>query len=368
VTLFLPDWSNNNWGGPSWSAAGQAAALAACAEVIREGYAGIIHKVSEGDDFADPYWQPVRDWCNANGVPVMGYAYVRVGDAAGQAQTFVANGGGSNAMLDFEANSGDISNFWAVVNAFNAAGVNIALSYIPHWYWQQIGSPDLTGVPGLISSAYDYEGNYASTEYDESGGDNGAGWTGYGGANPVIWQFTDGALMAGISADANAFRGALADLQELFGAVTAPPAPPPAPPTPEVQVTQPQDVLNDQQGVDQNGNPEWWNVVYGRSDAVFGQLVTNPQKGPWNEPYPNGVTELKDSQGNTLAPGGVWDHGAHAVLAAEALSFRYVDSTGRRVDLQSMLMAFWELFLATHTPEQVASVITLASTPRQATS
>ncbi|MFI5781977.1 hypothetical protein [Nocardia sp. NPDC051570] len=60
----------------------------------------------------------------------------------------------------------------------------------------QIGSADLSQVPGLISSAYPDGTGYASQIYENAGGDSGTGWTSYGGATPVIWQFTDSANWA----------------------------------------------------------------------------------------------------------------------------------------------------------------------------
>ncbi|GFG74674.1 GH25 family lysozyme [Mycobacterium botniense] len=215
MTLYGVDLSNNNWGGQP-----AAAIVSALNEIISEGFTWIEHKVSEGNYYRDPYWPTVWQWAQQTGNLVVGYHYVTTDDPAQQAQTYLANdpsNGAAPCMLDFEANSGDITNFWAVWNAFVAAGVNMRLSHIPHWYWQQIGSPDLSGVVGLVSSAYYEEGNYASTEYADAGGDNGQGWTGYGGATPVIWQFTDAALVAGMSVDANAFRGSVDDLRSLLG-------------------------------------------------------------------------------------------------------------------------------------------------------
>ena len=211
MTLYGPDLSNNNWNNTGEIAGW----LDDCFH--REGFAFMEHKVSEGNYYRDPYWPVVRDWCKANNVPCIGYHYVTTNDANQQAQKFVDNGGGRVAMLDFEANSGGIGNFWAVVNAFNAHGVEVTLSYIPHWYWQQIGSPSLNGVPGLISSSYFGRGTFASTEYENAGGDSGAGWNPYGGASPVIWQFSDGGIIDGKSVDVNAFRGSINDLLPLFG-------------------------------------------------------------------------------------------------------------------------------------------------------
>lgn len=110
-------------------------------------------------------------------------------------------------------------------------------------------------------------------------------------------------------------------------------------------MTDAQAVLDNEQGV-QNGTPLWFMVVYGRYLATFQSLINNPQKGEWNEPYPSGITKLVDNQGNVLPAGGVWDHGAHDVLSAEQLAWRYKDSTNTVVDLQSMLMVFWEYLLA----------------------
>lgn len=210
MTLFGPDVSNNNF-------RSTAAAIDFVSRLAGEGFSFIEQKVSEGSGYRDPYWAPIRDWCAANHFPCIGYHYVRTGDPDAQAANWVANGGGPFAMLDFEDGSGDIANFWAVINAFNRAGVEIALSYIPHWYWERIGSPDLSGVPGLISSSYFGAGNYASALYP---GAHGAGWQPYGGATPAIWQFTDGALVAGLSVDCNAFEGTLDQLIALLKGTT----------------------------------------------------------------------------------------------------------------------------------------------------
>ncbi|TDH56706.1 hypothetical protein E2F47_06135 [Mycobacterium eburneum] len=237
VTLYGPDLSNNNWNSTSEIAGW----LDDCFE--REGYSWMEHKVSQGSGYRDPFWPTVRDWCAANDVPCIGYHYVDTSNPATQAECFKANGGGSSVMLDFEDGSGDITNFWAVVNAFNAAGITVRLSYLPHWYWQNIGSPDLAGVPGLVSSSYYETGTYGSIEYADAGGDAGPGWASYGGATPVIWQFSDGAVIDGKSVDANAFKGQLADLQALLGGtVTAPQPNPPAIPKPADEPTQESEV------------------------------------------------------------------------------------------------------------------------------
>lgn len=185
------------------------------AEVKREGFEFVFAKVSEGSYYQDPTWPGFRDAARANGLIVAGYHYVTLDDPAAQARTFVDHLGDRTVpvMLDFEANSGGISNFWAVVNAINALGLQVALSYIPHWYWQQIGSPDLSQVPGLIASNYVAGSGDASNLYP---GDQSGYWAGYGGRSVDILQFTDAASVAGQSVDADAFRGTAAELNALL--------------------------------------------------------------------------------------------------------------------------------------------------------
>jgi hypothetical protein len=214
MTLYGPDTSNNNFTSPG-------AATAFVAQLPGQGFSWIEQKVSEGNYYSDPYWPVIRDWCAANNFPCIGYHYVSTDNPASQARNWLANDGGRYAMLDFEANSGDISNFWAVVDAFDAVGVTVTLSYIPQWYWRQIGSPDLTGVPGLIASSYVGGTGYASSLYP---GDGSGYWAPYGGATPALLQFTSTAQIGSLSVDCNAFDGTLDQLIALLqgGTMTTP--------------------------------------------------------------------------------------------------------------------------------------------------
>jgi lysozyme len=212
MTLYGIDISNNQ--GPNIS----------MQEVKNEGFAWVEAKVSEGNYFQDSTWPGYRDAANACGLAIIGYHYaISSCSPASQVQAFVNNGGGKSVMIDFEANSGSISDYWNLVNAFNAAGVEVVLTYIPRWYWSgSMGGGDLSKVPGLVSSSYFGTGSPASTLYNNAGGDGGNGWNVYGGGTPSVWQFTDGALVAGYSVDANAFKGTQDQLNTLLGL-----APPP---------------------------------------------------------------------------------------------------------------------------------------------
>jgi len=223
MSLYGIDTSNNNFSDVS-----QVAPL--IQEAVREGFSWVEAKVSQGSSFRDGYWVATLEACNAAGIPCIGYHYLDTSDPAAQAECFTSNGGGTVAMFDVEAGAGDIGNYWAVVQAFNAAGVQVTTSYIPNWFWNEIGSPDLSAVTGLISSAYPTTASgYASTLYENAGGASGEGWDSYGGCTPAIWQFTDAGIVGGYSLDCNAFEGSLEELTALL--TGAPPVTPPPNPT-----------------------------------------------------------------------------------------------------------------------------------------
>lgn len=209
--LYGVDLSNNNWGGRP-----PAAIVPTLDEIVREGFSFVEHKVSEGNYFVDRYWPTVLAWGRSTGNIVVGYHYVTTNDPAQQANTYLSNVGDRSVpcMLDFEYGGGSIANFFAVWDAFAAAGVNMRLSYIPRWYWQRIGSPDLSRVVGLVASSYVNGTGYASVLYPGSGW---PGWNPYGGATPVILQFTARAQVAGLVCDADAFRGSLPELRTVLG-------------------------------------------------------------------------------------------------------------------------------------------------------
>ncbi len=204
-TIFGPDISNNN-------------GVVDLDRVKAEGFEFVWAKVSEGTSFRDTYWPRTRDWAREIGLILAGYHYIRESDPNRQADLFVDQLGDKSiaAMLDFEEGGGGIDNFWAVLHAIEARGVHVALSYIPRWYWERIGKPDLSRVPGLIQSSYVEGTGYASVLYP---GDDSIRWAAFGGRQPDILQFTDRALIAGKTLDANAFRGTPDQLRTLLGLI-----------------------------------------------------------------------------------------------------------------------------------------------------
>ena len=93
------------------------------------------------------------------------------------------------------------------------------LLYIPRWYWQQIGSPSLAGLPPLWSSRY--PDNVVGTLADEWADVPAHFWNGYGGLDVLLLQFTSSARIAGYQPlDASAFRGTRAQLAARMGGQT----------------------------------------------------------------------------------------------------------------------------------------------------
>jgi hypothetical protein len=105
------------------------------------------------------------------------------------------------------SSSPSVADILGFASALRSQGGTVHLVYLPRWYWQALGSPDLTPLEraGLhvISSNY--------TTYSDSG----PGWAGYGGVSPVIWQFTDAYHLNGFDVDMNAYPGTVAELTAL---------------------------------------------------------------------------------------------------------------------------------------------------------
>ena len=257
-TLLYPDCSNNNW-------ASIADAVNFVNQLTAQGFAGMCHKVSEGNYYEDPYWPAVLQACQQNDIPCLGFHYLTTDDPASQIQTWWAAGGGGNCMFDFEANSGTFANYQSVAASFTAAGITVNVGYIPQWYWESVGGGDLSGVPHLVSSAYPDGAGYASTVYANSGGDSGDGWVSYGNATPTCWQFTDSASICGISpVDCNAFKGTPEELAAIFNGGTV------------TQAEDVQDIQTQLRGPDLAGWPQLAGHTVVDALAVIGEKLGIP--------------------------------------------------------------------------------------------
>jgi hypothetical protein len=178
------------------------------AQCRREGVEFIFIKSTEGAGFVDPAFAANLAEARAAGMLVAAYHYVR-SDATAAAQ--VANVArvvpkDVPVIPDVEANSGGIALVRDFVARLQAAGYHVPLTYLPRWYWQQLGSPSLEGLPSLWSSRYPdtVAGNLAG----EYGRAPASYWNGYGGLGVTVLQFTSSARVAGHQPlDGNAYIG-----------------------------------------------------------------------------------------------------------------------------------------------------------------
>lgn len=190
--------------------------------VAREGFEYVIAKATEGAGYRNPEYIAQRAGARSAGLAFCAYHYV-TSDAAALAQVDNFERAETDpqvpVMLDHEAGSGSIDVLRAVHAEFVRRGHRVVLLYLPRWYWSgQMGAPDLSGLPALMSSDYGPErAGYAAAIYP---GDTDHGWSGYGSRPVAIFQFTQKACVAGLSLDASAFRGSRAELDALFAAPT----------------------------------------------------------------------------------------------------------------------------------------------------
>ncbi|AST21418.1 MULTISPECIES: GH25 family lysozyme [Corynebacterium] len=185
--------------------------------VASEGFKFVIIKATEGT-WKDPILHSHLADARTTDMQVAAYVYVRsTASAKAHADTLASHLSDTSVpiALDIEDGAGADPNFWrAVRDEIEARGYRVILTYLPKWYWDQVGQPSLAGLPPLWTSRYpDMIRGYASEIYTRAGS---KGWEGYGGLDVRIWQFTSTANVAGYGIDANAFRGSEAELVKLF--------------------------------------------------------------------------------------------------------------------------------------------------------
>jgi hypothetical protein len=189
--------------------------------VAAEGFRYVLAKATEGSDYTNPQYGAQKAGALRNNLHFAAYHYVKANvSARAQVDNFEAAepDRSTPVMLDHEAGGGGIEVLRNVHAEFVARGYRVILMYVPNWYWSgTMGSPDLSGLPPLMSSNYGNErSGYAAAIYP---GDGDVGWNGYGGLGVSIFQFTQKASVAGQSIDASAFRGTELQLAALFAGV-----------------------------------------------------------------------------------------------------------------------------------------------------
>lgn len=193
-----------------------------------------IVKATQGTGYVNPDFAPAQARAATAGAYLCGYHFLEAGGGAAQAAHCHAIAGTVPLMLDMEeapdGGQPGVPDAVAFIDRYRALGGTCFLLYLPHWYWQRIGSPSLAPLISrgmlLVSSNY--------TTYS----DDGPGWAAYGGMKPAVWQYTSTATFNGHHpVDMNAFKGTVAGFRSLATTgkdvpVQSPPPPPVAPPYP----------------------------------------------------------------------------------------------------------------------------------------
>jgi hypothetical protein len=174
-------------------------------------------KATEGAGFVDPRFHTNLRRAREAGMLVAAYHYVREGATVTTQRDHVRRVVPLDVpvVLDVEAGSGSVDHARRLVDHLRRIGYHVPLLYLPRWYWQQVGSPDLRGLPPLWSSRY--PDNVVDDLVNEFARVPTSYWTGYGGLDVAVLQFTSSARVAGHAPlDANAFRGTREQLAALL--------------------------------------------------------------------------------------------------------------------------------------------------------
>jgi len=192
VTIFIPDVSGFQAG------------------IDLRGALAVAVKVTEGTGYVNPDWRRAKRNAHDHGAFAYGYHFLHAGNAAAQAR-FYRSQTTMPCMIDMEATVGSnpiVADAAVFADELRQIGGTVYPLYLPHWYWQSIGSPSLKPLADrklfLVSSAY---GPYTDS-------DSGTGWQPYGGMTPQVWQYTDALRFNGFTVDFNAYRGRFAGKQD----------------------------------------------------------------------------------------------------------------------------------------------------------
>lgn len=168
---------------------------------------GLMWKATDGGSFVDPSYAQVHSTAKQKEIPFCAMHYQ---EAVSSVESELANitrtvTKDTAIVIDVEKNSGDPVHTFNLVRALTATGYHVPFTYLPEWYWNQIGKPDLSTLPPLWAS------HYVPGKGDPRQLFKGvpiSWWDGYGGNAPMLLQFTrSGSLPGGTMGDYSLFNG-----------------------------------------------------------------------------------------------------------------------------------------------------------------
>ena len=235
-------------------------------QVAAEGFSFAIVRTNDGLHRDLTYQQHMRA-AEAAGLITASYIYLRNpsegASIPSQVQASLAVMGDVKrpVWLDVETPAGlHIDHLRQAKQLFEQAGVRVVGVYTGQYYWPKVqpAGSSMTDLGAFWLAWYaSMHPGYASALY---GGDGHRNWTTpVGGATPSLWQFTSAARVAGMSVDANAFRGTTDELRALFYGTPAPTQPKPK----EAHTMNTDDLILDQLAGPGKGQHRFdgWNVA-----------------------------------------------------------------------------------------------------------
>lgn len=200
-------------------------------QASREGIVGAIVRTTDGTYRDRCYRSHVED-AEAGGLVVAAYHYLRNPSEgttiAQQVQVSLDVMGDLRRpmWLDCETPAGlTADHIREAKRLFEAAGAPVigAYSYRPYWEGSMAGGePDSHEFGAFWVAGYPGGDGTPQQIYADVGGDGAEQWAyPLGNQQPIMWQFTDRALVADHLVDCSAFRGTQDDLRALFTGGTA---------------------------------------------------------------------------------------------------------------------------------------------------
>lgn len=181
---------------------------------ITPGTSVVMARATLSDTLSDSQFTRFRHEAAEMGAFFVAYHWLNRENAHSQAHWAKFNVGRTPLMVDAEDVAGNtgyagtlrVSDILNFVSEYRALGGVCHLVYLPHWYWQTMGSPDLTPLAdaGLHLVASEYR------KYTDGG------WpSAYGHMNPEEWQYTNAMPYGGGTVDFNAYKGTVQQFIQL---------------------------------------------------------------------------------------------------------------------------------------------------------
>jgi len=166
----------------------------------------VVAKATEGTYYRDPLYGTYQADAHVWNTFFMAYHFLHHGNATEQAD-YCYHVVGPHVPLAIDAepylsSHPSILDIEQFLDEYQRLGGMCYITYLPKWYWEVLGTPDLTGLVERKQSLW--SSNYPTTGYSNDG----PGWISYGGLPVAIWQYSSTVNYGDVSdVDFNAFRG-----------------------------------------------------------------------------------------------------------------------------------------------------------------